>query len=139
MRTKMLGELIFRYGWVTYLILFFIIFIETGLVVIAFFPGGDGLFSAGLFAIRRLSELAICALHIHRHYKWEHFQYYIGRYLQAPFFPKEKYSLARQLEKAHQYHERYWKFWAVALSRFFPFMRTLVPFAAGLPEWVSGF
>ena len=129
---QMLGELIFRYGWVTYLILFLIIFIETGLVVIAFFPGDGLLFSAGLFAAAGSLELAILLpLLSIATISGNISNYYIGRYLGHRFFQKKNTVWARQLEKAHQYHERYGP-WAVALSRFFPFMRTLVPFAAGL-------
>ena len=57
--------------------------------------------------------------------------FFIGKHLGHRFFQKKDTIWARQLEKAHHYHQRYGP-WAVALSRFFPFMRTLVPFAAGL-------
>ena len=79
---QMLGELIFRYGWVTYLILFLIIFIETGLVVIAFFPGDGLLFSAGLFAAAGSLELAILLpLLSIATISGNISNYYIGRYL----------------------------------------------------------
>ena len=128
----MLGELISRYGDLVYLFLFLIIFIETGLVVIAFFPGDGLLFSAGLFAASGALELGILLpLLSLATIAGNTSNYFIGKYLGHRFFQKKDTVWARQLEKAHQYHDRYGP-WAVALSRFFPFMRTLVPFAAGL-------
>ena len=129
---QMLGELISRYGDLVYLFLFLIIFIETGLVVIAFFPGDGLLFSAGLFAASGALELGILLpLLSLATIAGNTSNYFIGKYLGHRFFQKKDTVWARQLEKAHQYHDRYGP-WAVALSRFFPFMRTLVPFAAGL-------
>ncbi|MCB0582654.1 MAG: VTT domain-containing protein [Phaeodactylibacter sp.] len=129
---QMLGEFISRYGNLVYLFLFLIIFVETGLVVIAFFPGDGLLFSAGLFAAAGSLELAVLLpLLSVATIAGNTSNYYIGRYLGHRFFQKKDTVWARQLRKAHQYHERYGP-WAVALSRFFPFMRTLVPFAAGL-------
>ncbi len=129
---QMLGELIFRYGNLVYLFLFLIIFIETGLVVIAFFPGDGLLFSAGLFAASGSLELAILLpLLSVATIAGNTSNYFIGKYLGHRFFRKKNTVWARQLKRAHWYHEHYGP-WAVALSRFFPFMRTLVPFAAGL-------
>lgn len=129
---QMLGELLSRYGDFVYLFLFLIIFIETGLVVIAFFPGDGLLFSAGLFAASGALELGILLpLLSVATIAGNTSNYFIGRYLGHRFFRKKNTVWARQLKRAHWYHERYGP-WAVALSRFFPFMRTLVPFAAGL-------
>lgn len=129
---QMLGELISRHGGLVYLFLFLIIFIETGLVVIAFFPGDGLLFSAGLFAASGTLELAILLpLLSVATIAGNSSNYFIGKFFGHRFFRKKGTAWARQLKRAHQHHERYGP-WAVALSRFFPFMRTLVPFAAGL-------
>ena len=129
---QMLGELISRYGSLVYLFLFLIIFIETGLVVIAFFPGDGLLFSAGLFAASGSLELAILLpLLSIATIAGNTSNYFIGKYLGHRFFQRKDTVWAQQLQKARRYHERYGP-WAVALSRFFPFMRTLAPFVAGL-------
>ncbi|MCB0588546.1 MAG: VTT domain-containing protein [Phaeodactylibacter sp.] len=129
---QMLGELISRYGSLVYLFLFLIIFIETGLVVIAFFPGDGLLFSAGLFAASGSLELAILLpLLSIATIAGNTSNYFIGKFLGHRFFQRKDTVWARQLQKARRYHERYGP-WAVALSRFFPFMRTLAPFVAGL-------
>ncbi|MCB0594300.1 MAG: VTT domain-containing protein [Lewinellaceae bacterium] len=129
---QMLGGLISRYGGLVYLFLFLIIFIETGLVVIAFFPGDGLLFSAGLFAASGTLNLAVLLpLLSIATIAGNTSNFFIGKHLGHRFFQKKDTIWARQLEKAHHYHQRYGP-WAVALSRFFPFMRTLVPFAAGL-------
>ncbi len=129
---QMLGQLIREYGNLTYLLLFLIIFIETGLVVVAFFPGDGLLFSAGLFAASGALDLALLLILLSiATILGNTSNYFIGRFMGHRLFKSEKTMWGRQLQKAHKYRERYGP-WAVAISRFFPFMRTLVPFAAGL-------
>lgn len=127
-----IGEFIRHYGSWTYLLLFAIIFIETGLVVVAFFPGDGLLFSAGVFAAAGALDLFwLLLLLTLATILGNTSNYFIGRFFGDRFFQSDKTLWGRQLEKAHLYHERYGP-WAVALSRFVPFMRTLVPFTAGL-------
>lgn len=127
-----LGAFIGQYGELTYLLLFLVIFIETGLVVVAFFPGDGLLFSAGLFAASGSLDLALLlGLLSIATIAGNTSNYLIGKYLGHRFFRNERSVWTQQLKKACSYHERYGP-WAVALSRFFPFMRTLAPFAAGL-------
>lgn len=129
-----IGEFIQNYGSWTYLILFLIIFVETGLVVVAFFPGDGLLFSAGLFAAAGTLNLFFLILLLTlATILGNTSNFFIGRFFGDRFFKDEQTIWGQQLTKAHLYHERYGP-WAVALSRFVPFMRTLVPFTAGLTK-----
>jgi membrane-associated protein len=127
-----IGELIKNYGGWTYLILCLIIFVETGLVVVAFFPGDGLLFSAGLFAAAGALDLTLLIVLLTlATILGNTSNFFIGRFFGDQFFQSDKTVWGRQVEKAHAYHEKYGP-WAVSLSRFVPFMRTLVPFTAGL-------
>ena len=129
---QLLEEIIAKYGHLTYLILFLIIFIETGLVVVAFFPGDGLLFSAGVFAAAGMLDWALLLLLLSIATTLGNTSnYFIGKYMGHKVFRGGKTIWSRQLDKAHLFYEKYGAL-AIALSRFFPFMRTLVPFTAGI-------
>jgi len=127
-----IGEFIKSYGAWTYLILFLIFFVETGLVVVAFFPGDGLLFSAGLFAAAGTLNLPLLIVFLTlATILGNTSNFFIGRFFGDRFFKEEQTLWGQQVAKAHLYHKRYGP-WAITLSRFVPFMRTLVPFTAGL-------
>jgi membrane-associated protein len=129
-----LAELTLHYGPWIYAILFVVIFAETGLVVTPFLPGDSLLFIAGSLAalgnmdIRLLMLVLFTAAALGNIVNYE-----IGRFLGMKFFVDEKsrWLNPRHLERTHAFFER-WGGFAVILARFVPFLRTYVPFVAGL-------
>jgi membrane-associated protein len=124
------------YGAWIYLILFAIVFSETGLVVTPFLPGDSLLFIAGSLAavgemdVHLLVLTLLCAAVLGNICNYE-----IGRYFGARFFvdDKAKFLNPRYLDRSHAFFER-WGSAAVVLARFVPFLRTYVPFVAGMAK-----
>ncbi len=122
------------YGAWIYAILFIIVFAETGLVVAPFLPGDSLLFVVGSLAalgsmdVHLLVVLLLCAAVLGNICNYE-----IGRYFGAKFFVDDKAKILnpKHLQRTHQFFER-WGPAAVVLARFVPFLRTYVPFVAGM-------
>ena len=129
---ELIGDIINTYGTLTYLILFSIIFIETGFVVTNFFPGDGLLFSAGILAAS--GELNFSILLILLSFATilgNTSNYMIGKYVGKRFFKKEKARRNHYLEKSIIYYEKN-ETKAIVTSRFIPFLRSFVPFTAGI-------
>src|SRR5271154_7035181 len=91
---KYLGGIIQSYGTLTYLILFAIIFCETGLVVTPILPGDSLLFAAGTFAaVGSLNILVLYLLVTAAALAGDNLNYWIGRYLGDKVFQKKKPGL----------------------------------------------
>jgi len=128
-----LPQIIQAYGFWTYLILFVIIFCETGLVVMPYLPGDSLLFVAGALAgtgilspeILILSLIAAAVL-------GDTVNYWLGHTTGLKLLEK-KYSLVRKehLEKTEEYFCRYGGM-TIVIARFIPFIRTFAPFLAGV-------
>ena len=124
------------YGAWIYVILFVIIFAETGLVVTPFLPGDSLLFIAGsLAAIGEMDAHLLALVLLIAAVLGNMCNYEIGRYFGARFFVDEKSKLLnpRYLDRSHAFFER-WGSAAVVLARFVPFLRTYVPFVAGMAK-----
>ncbi len=127
-------SVVHQYGHWIYVILFSIIFIETGLVVVTFFPGDTLLFSAGMLAASGdLSLMILLPLLILATILGNTSNYFIGRAIGKKFFKNEIPRRNRYLNKARNYYERY-KGQAVLWSRFIPFMRSFIPFVTGIAK-----
>lgn len=128
-----LDELVADYGTWIYVILFLIIFCETGLVVMPLLPGDSLLFAAGAVAASgRLDIGLLCVLLIVAAILGNAVNYWVGRTAGLTLqrrFPR----LIRQeyLDKTHAYFERYGGK-TVVIARFVPIVRTVAPFAAGV-------
>ncbi len=131
-----LVEMLVRFdGWI-YLLLFLVIFAETGLVVTPFLPGDSLLFAVGaLSAIDSTHTLRLAALlpllavaAILGNTTNYHIGRYLGRRAESRF---HRFFKAAHLERAQQFFARHGAL-AVVLSRFMPILRTFMPFAAGL-------
>lgn len=124
------------YGAWIYVILFVVIFAETGLVVTPFLPGDSLLFIAGsLAAIGEMDVHLLALVLLIAAVLGNVCNYEIGRYFGARFFVDEKSKLLnpRYLDRSHAFFER-WGSAAVVLARFVPFLRTYVPFVAGMAK-----
>ena len=120
-------------GWV-YLILFLIIFCETGLVVTPFLPGDSLLFVTGtLAATGALNVQGIAALLMAASFSGDNTNYWIGRYLGPKVFRKEQSRFFNRyyLEKTQRFYERHGGK-TILMARFIPIIRTFAPFVAGV-------
>ncbi|MFA5347793.1 MAG: VTT domain-containing protein [Methanoregula sp.] len=128
-----LPGIIETYGVWTYLILFAIIFCETGLVVFPYLPGDSLLFIAGaLSGAGYLSpEILIVSL-VAAAVFGDSANYWIGHTLGMKVLEK-KYSCVKRehLEKTEEYFSRYGGL-TIVIARFVPFIRTFAPFLAGV-------
>lgn len=128
-----LSSTISDYGTWTYLILFLIVFCETGLVVTPFLPGDSLLFAAGAFAGKGSLELLwlmplLCVAGI----LGDAVNYSIGRYLGPKVLKGERWFLKREyLLKTQAFYERYGGK-TIVIARFVPIIRTFAPFLAGV-------
>lgn len=134
-----LGTLINNYGVYIYVILFLIIFGETGLVVLPFLPGDSLLFIAGAFAADgKLDPWLLSFLLITAAILGNTVNYWIGRLFGKKILETHSRWISRDtLSKAHAFYEKHGGK-AVVLSRFLPLLRTFIPFVAGISEMSKG-
>jgi membrane-associated protein len=131
-----LVDIFAQYGLWTYGVLFLIIFAETGFVVTPFLPGDSLLFAAGAFCAKPETGLNV---HVMALLLWaaavlgDTVNYWIGAKIGPKVFKREDSFLLRKkhLERAHAFFEKYGGR-AIILARFVPFVRTFVPFVAGV-------
>lgn len=128
-------EIVQDYRTWTYLILFFIIFAETGFVVTPFLPGDSLLFAAGAIIAKPESGLNIflmCFLLIVAAILGDLVNYHIGNYIGPRAF-SGKYKLLKKeyLEKTQQFYEKHGGK-TIIYARFIPIIRTFAPFIAGI-------
>ncbi|HUW85864.1 MAG TPA: VTT domain-containing protein [Methanoregula sp.] len=130
---KYLPGIIQAYGVWTYLILFAIIFCETGLVVFPYLPGDSLLFVSGALAGAGYLNLEILiAMLIAAAVLGDSANYWIGHTLGMKVLEK-KYSFVKRehLEKTEEYFTQYGGL-TIVIARFVPFIRTFAPFLAGV-------
>ena len=127
-----------NYGTYVYIILFLVIFVETGVVAMPILPGDSLLFTAGLFARSGYLNLSyVLILLFIAAVLGDNCNYWIGRKLGLKVFKfnfrgrplvKKEY-----LDKTHSFYEKYGTK-AIIMARFVPLVRTFAPFAAGVGE-----
>ena len=136
---KHLAEIISTYGTWTYLILFTIIFLETGIVITPFLPGDSLLFAAGTFA--SLGALNVWVLFILLSIAGilgDTFQYWSGHYVgEKAFSGNIRFLKKEYLDRTHDFYERHGGK-TIILARFIPIIRTFAPFVAGVGEMSYG-
>jgi len=128
-----LGQIISTYGVVTYIILFLIIFMETGLVFTPFLPGDSLLFAAGAFAALNSLNiwllfffLSIAAILGDTANYW--IGYFFGKKIVAhPKIPIDESHIEETQKFFHKHGGK-----TIILARFIPFIRTFAPFVAGV-------
>ncbi|MBA2653417.1 MAG: DedA family protein [Tatlockia sp.] len=124
------------YGTWTYLVLFLIIFCETGLVITPFLPGDSLLFVAGSIAAQPsepLSVLLLLILLIIASILGNQLNYLIGRMIGPRVFSAEGSWLLNKkyLEETHRFYEKHGGK-TIIFARFIPIIRTFAPFVAGI-------
>jgi membrane-associated protein len=129
-----LSTVIQDYGVWTYLILFLIIFCETGLVVTPVLPGDSLLFAVGTFAARGALDvgLALFLLSLAA-VAGDTLNYAVGYRLGPRVFRKEgvRFLNREYLDRTHRFYERYGAK-TIVIARFLPIIRTFAPFVAGI-------
>ncbi|MFC0594449.1 DedA family protein [Ottowia pentelensis] len=129
-----LGAFVAQYGAWVYALLFLIVFVETGVVVMPFLPGDSLLFVAGALAGAGLMSWPVaCAVLLAAAILGDQCNYSIGHRLGPKVFQWEdsRWFNRRAFDKAHAFYDRYGGI-TVILARFMPFIRTFVPFVAGV-------
>ncbi len=135
-----LASLIETYGMWTYLILFLIIFAETGLVVTPILPGDSLLFAAGTFAGRgSLDPWVLFVLLSVAAILGDTVNYWVGKYLGQHFVTGRRRRWIKQdhLDRTHAFFEKYGGK-TIILARFVPIVRTFAPFVAGVGTMTYG-
>jgi len=132
---KTLGVLLAEYGTYVYIVLFAIIFCETGLVVLFFFPGDTLLFIAGAFcATGQMSYPLLMALLIVAAVTGNTLNYYIGEAIgQRMFTHNYRWINKDALRRTHDFFEKHGGK-TIILARFVPVVRTFAPFVAGVSD-----
>ena len=131
---RYLGNFVTHYGAWVYALLFLIIFVETGLVVMPFLPGDSLLFVVGaLCGTGHLSLPWVMGLLVVAAIAGDQLNYRIGRYFGPKVFQWEnsRFFNRAAFERAHNFYETYGGI-TIVLARFMPFVRTFVPFVAGV-------
>ncbi len=129
-----LGDLINFCGPWTYVVLFAIIFAETGLVVMPFLPGDSLLFALGaLAASQKLDLFWLLALLSIAAILGDTVNYWIGAKLGPRIFRGEnvRFLNKKHLDYTHEFFEKYGGK-TIILARFMPIVRTFAPFVAGM-------
>jgi membrane-associated protein len=134
-----LGQILCDYRSWFYLILFLIIFCETGLVVTPFLPGDSLLFASGSIAAQGVINCPDAGINIFflvlivllAAFLGDNSNYFFGRFLGHKIYEKN-YKLIRReyIDKTHAFYEKHGGK-TVVIARFFPIIRTFAPFVAG--------
>jgi len=131
---RYLGNFVTHYGAWVYALLFLIIFVDTCLVVMPFWPGDSLLFVVGaLCGTGHLSLPWVMGLLVVAAIAGDQLNYRIGRYFGPKVFQWEnsRFFNRAAFERAHNFYETYGGI-TIVLARFMPFIRTFVPFVAGV-------
>lgn len=127
-------DIVHQYGLWTYLILFLVIFSETGFVVTPFFPGDSLLFAVGaVAAVGNLNIFGLFLLLTLAAFAGNITNYWIGSKVGPGVFRKEKSRFFKReyLKKTQLFYEKYGSL-TIVIARFMPFIRTFAPFVAGI-------
>ena len=129
-----LRDFVAQYGVVVYALLFAIVFVETGLVIMPFLPGDSLLFIVGALCGADLMSLPLAMLVlVVAAIVGDQVNYSIGHHVGPKVFQWEdsRFFNRAAFDKAHAFYEKYGGI-TIVLARFMPFIRTFVPFVAGV-------
>jgi membrane-associated protein len=129
-----LAEMAAAYGPWLFLVLFLIIFCETGLVVTPFLPGDSLLFVTGAIAATGAFDIHLMVLTlVLAAILGDTANYYIGRVVGLKVFdrPDSRIFKRKYLDKTHAFYEKHGGK-TIIIARFAPIVRTFAPFVAGV-------
>lgn len=144
---KNLAVIIAQYGALSYGILFFVIFMETGFVITPFLPGDSLLFAAGALAASGSFQIGwLWLLMVLAAFLGDTANYWVGHFIGSKAFdPNYKLRIINYelkinkilrpeyLDKAQKFYEKHGGK-AIVLARFVPIVRTFAPFVAGVSK-----
>lgn len=126
---KYLQGIIQTYQHWTYLLLFLVIFCETGLVVTPFLPGDSLIFAAGAFAAAgSFNVFLLWAMLCGASILGDNVNYWVGKLVGEKI---KRFLKPEHLERTHLFFEKHGGK-AIIMGKYFPIIRTFVPFVAGL-------
>jgi membrane-associated protein len=130
---KYLGEIIQNYGTWTYLLMFLVIFMETGFVITPFLPGDSLIFAAGAFAGLGYLHIGVLFLVLGAAaIAGDTANYWIGHYIGPRAFSGNIRFLKKEyLDRTHAFYEKHGGK-TIIIARFIPIIRTFAPFVAGI-------
>lgn len=131
---KHLAWLVETFGIWTYVVLFLVIFCETGLVVTPFLPGDSLLFAIGALASTTgsLNIMLLYVLLLIAAIAGDTVNYWIGHKLGESLINSQRRLIKKEhLDKTHQFYEKHGGK-TIIIARFIPIVRTFAPFVAGL-------
>ncbi|WP_294346173.1 DedA family protein [uncultured Clostridium sp.] len=122
-----------NYGVLIYVLLFLIIFCETGLVVTPFLPGDSIIFACGaLAAISGMNIVVLIIVFLAAAILGDGANYLIGKKLGEKLVNSNNRFIKKSyIDKAQSFYEKYGSK-AIVLARFVPIVRTFAPFVAGI-------
>src|SRR3989339_1812937 len=128
-----LGDIIVQYGILSYLILFAILFVETGLVFVPFLPGDSLLFAAGAFsALGSFNIYILLPLLWIAAFLGDTLNYWIGRFFGQKLIDNPRIPIKQEyIDATQRYFDKYGGK-TIFLARFVPIVRTFAPFIAGV-------
>ncbi len=135
-----LGEIIINYGLASYLILFLIIFAETGFVFTPFLPGDSLLFAAGAFAaIGSFNLVLVLAILLFAAFLGDTANYWIGHFFGQKIIdnPKVPFINQKHIDETQEFYKKHGGK-TIFLARFVPIIRTFAPFVAGIGKMHYG-
>jgi membrane-associated protein len=136
---RYLALLVQEHGAWVYLVLFLIVFVETGVVVMPLLPGDSLLFVVGAMGGAGLLNLPLAmGLLLIAAIAGDQCNYLIGRYFgQRLLDSNSRWFNRKSYDQAHAFYEKYGGLTIIA-ARFLPFVRTFAPFVAGVSHMDRG-
>ena len=133
---KHIAAFVATYGAWVYVLLFAIVFTETGVVIMPFLPGDSLLFIVGALCGAGLMSLPLAiGVLLAAAILGDQCNYSIGRFFGPKVFGWEnsRFFNKKAFDQAHAFYEKHGGV-TIILARFMPFIRTFVPFVAGVAE-----
>ncbi len=136
-----IGQMVDKFGWLSYLILFLVVFCETGLVVTPFLPGDSLLFAVGaIAATSNLSLPLVMICLILAAFIGDQCNYWIGRKF-SQYLIQRNWIKTKYIDKTQGFYQRHGSK-TLIIARFVPIIRTFAPFVAGVgkmsyPKYLS--
>jgi membrane-associated protein len=131
---KHLIEIIQQYGTLTYIIMFLIVFCETGLVVTPLLPGDSLIFALGALAAGGDLDIALITfVLIVAAILGDTANYHIGKFVGPKVFTQDhnRFFKKEHLMKTHAFYDKHGAI-TIIIARFMPIIRTFAPFVAGI-------